>query len=196
MLVSSCLLIPSVRYGIGFTFVALGVSFAIFSFSNTFHKMHLFIGAWIDIFVGCWIARPSNDISHTWAFVHMADNVIDCVCTVVFHTFLAHFPLSLIALCSISLVVRVITVAIRRSASVVPMGKSTVENSAGSPVGYSDWYEALVPVADTSISYCGTTDARSDDIVSGMLVCLPQRLSRFMSRMRGCSMVPACKGVF
>lgn len=82
--------------------------------------------------------------------------------------FLAHFPLSIIDLCLNSLDARVILVAVRRSASLVPMGKFVAGCSRGSHSDYLDCCEALAPVAEASIPNCRPVNAWSDEIVFGL----------------------------
>lgn len=43
-------------------------------------------------------------------------------------------------------------------------GKFVAEYSPGSLSGYSNWWEAVAPVADLSISDCGASNARSSEI--------------------------------
>lgn len=53
-------------------------------------------------------------------------------------------------------------------ASVIPIGKSILENYPESPLGEFDWCGAFEFVVDASIFDCRASDAWSNDIVFGI----------------------------
>lgn len=114
----------------------------------------LYVATWLNDVIGFCRAIKSGDLSCICAFAYMRGNVPGHGIMIDFPTFLGQFAWSVVTLWSLSLVIQVILVVIRRSTSLVAVGKSVGEYSPRSPSGFSDECEAFELVADALFSDC------------------------------------------